>query len=75
MHIWPYAVKALLLGAGWLGKTIWDWWAHCFLLGFKATLAASIKKGSKLTPEEAAEVQVKVKQKIVDELQAKLKIE
>jgi hypothetical protein len=58
---------------GWFLNSIWNWWKHCFWFAFKATFIASMKKGSKLTPEETAAIQKQVEAKLQSEWQGKMK--
>jgi hypothetical protein len=60
------------LVVGWVLNNIWDWLKHSFWVGFKAGLAAQIKKGAPLTPEETAELRRKLNAQLTAEFSKKL---
>jgi hypothetical protein len=69
-HVLWVGVSAILL---WPLKKLWEWWRHCFWLGFKATFQASMKAGRPLTAEEKAVVLKQIDDQIQAEIKAKLK--
>jgi hypothetical protein len=64
---------ALLLGGGFVGhqvlRSTWTYMSTVFGLGFKEGLAARMKAGHPLTPEEKHELDLRIRQKLIDSLQ------
>lgn len=63
-----FVYAALSTIALWPLKKAWDWWKHCFWIGFVAVWKAQAKKGSPLTEEEKAAVLEECRVKIKTEL-------
>jgi hypothetical protein len=68
-HLLWLALSPILL---WPIKAYWDWFRHCFWLGFKAGVVATWKKGGALTPEEQAAIKAQVNAQIQAEINAKI---
>jgi len=70
MHDVYQVVGSLVVG--WCLNSVWDWFKHCFWVGFKTGLSEQMRLGRKLTPEESEAMKTKLNAQLTAEFQKKL---